>query len=302
MGIRATGWDPYFAPAESLLPADVVSLGYVLNVIEDPSEREHTLQEAFTLARVALLIAVRIEQGIETVPGHEYGLTTERGTFQKYYTQREFLEYIERTLGLHMYTPALGIGYVFKEREAEQAYVSRGPSEQASSWTVPRTVLDSVDVGKRLPGSLYVHRSAENSLPCALRDILRAAKCIAGDRLYDVTKISCEGRSVSLLAYPGFDHVGHPVLASATRISLITCSVGFRSYATWANPPVLHRKETLVCPDYPRYAEFAALTHQEEEAGLLSSAAIGTLSGWCALLTERGYRVEGHMLLRTIRG
>lgn len=35
-GIQASGWDPHYQPYTSPATADVVNLGYVLNVIEDP--------------------------------------------------------------------------------------------------------------------------------------------------------------------------------------------------------------------------------------------------------------------------
>ena len=38
-GIHTEGWDPHYRPSATLRPADVVNLGYVLNVIEDKEER-----------------------------------------------------------------------------------------------------------------------------------------------------------------------------------------------------------------------------------------------------------------------
>ena len=42
-GIEATEWDPHYQPNSRMAPADVVNLGYVINVIEDPVERAETL-------------------------------------------------------------------------------------------------------------------------------------------------------------------------------------------------------------------------------------------------------------------
>ena len=42
-------------------PADIVNLGYVVNVIEDPDERLATLQDAWHLAREVLVVAARLE-------------------------------------------------------------------------------------------------------------------------------------------------------------------------------------------------------------------------------------------------
>ena len=39
MGLAVSGWDPAFFPDEERTPADVVNLGYVVNVIEDSDDR-----------------------------------------------------------------------------------------------------------------------------------------------------------------------------------------------------------------------------------------------------------------------
>ena len=38
-GYEVAGWDPAFAPGAPKVSADVVNLGYVVNVIEDENER-----------------------------------------------------------------------------------------------------------------------------------------------------------------------------------------------------------------------------------------------------------------------
>ena len=38
-GVQAKGWDPRYFPDRELSPAQVVNLGYVVNVIEDTEER-----------------------------------------------------------------------------------------------------------------------------------------------------------------------------------------------------------------------------------------------------------------------
>ena len=42
MNIPATGWDPVFRPDARREPAEIVNLGFVLNVIEDARERDAT--------------------------------------------------------------------------------------------------------------------------------------------------------------------------------------------------------------------------------------------------------------------
>jgi hypothetical protein len=46
-GYDAKGWDPHFAPESPRLQADLVNLGFVINVIEDPAERIEALHGAF---------------------------------------------------------------------------------------------------------------------------------------------------------------------------------------------------------------------------------------------------------------
>lgn len=41
---------PYYAPHQELTPADIVNLGFVINVIEDYDERAEALRAAFALA------------------------------------------------------------------------------------------------------------------------------------------------------------------------------------------------------------------------------------------------------------
>src|SRR5262245_32809316 len=90
-GYTATGWDPAFRPDAHRAPADVVNLGYVLNVIEHPAERADVLRAAWELTRDLLVVAARLTNELPEVAGAEYGdgQLTKLGTFQKYYTQTE---------------------------------------------------------------------------------------------------------------------------------------------------------------------------------------------------------------------
>jgi hypothetical protein len=48
--LPATGWDPNFRPDADIIEADVVNIGFVINVIEDIDERIEALQKAYSLA------------------------------------------------------------------------------------------------------------------------------------------------------------------------------------------------------------------------------------------------------------
>jgi hypothetical protein len=115
--IRARGWDPHYAPEErGLQPADVVNLGYVLNVIEKPEERVQALRSAFALAQKALVVAVRVDRSLAGTDAEEYGdgVLTARDTFQKVFTQGEFQAYLENALGHRPQVVSLGVAYVFR--------------------------------------------------------------------------------------------------------------------------------------------------------------------------------------------
>src|SRR5437879_2976122 len=53
------GWDPVHRSGGLRREADVVNLGYVLNVIENPGERSQTLQQAWQLCRQLLVASVQ---------------------------------------------------------------------------------------------------------------------------------------------------------------------------------------------------------------------------------------------------
>jgi len=122
LGYSVSGWDPAFAPGEPLTPADVVNLGYVINVIESVSERAETLRKAWDLTQWVLVIAARLDWEANRLSSRPLndGVQTARGTFQKFYAQNELKTWIESTLQTTAHAAAPGIFYVFRDpREAE---------------------------------------------------------------------------------------------------------------------------------------------------------------------------------------
>src|SRR5262249_37633598 len=59
-GISCTGWDPAYRPDAPRQEADVVNLGYVLNVIENTEERASSLRNAWALCRQVLAVAAQV--------------------------------------------------------------------------------------------------------------------------------------------------------------------------------------------------------------------------------------------------
>lgn len=127
-GYQTAGWDPHFRSEGKLQKAVVVNLGFVLNVIEDPHERKVALIRAFSLAEKVLSVGVMLanENDVKGTPYGD-GFLTSRDTFQKYFTQREFIEYLESTTGVTAYAVGPGICFLFKSEELEQKFlISRG--------------------------------------------------------------------------------------------------------------------------------------------------------------------------------
>lgn len=125
-GHAADGWDPVHRPNTERRSADVVNLGYVLNVIEDPDERTQTLQAAWNLTASLLIVSARLTWDGRDLVGRPLGdgIITRTGTFQKFYEQTELADSIERTLGVKPHAAAPGIFYVFREEAAAQRFLA----------------------------------------------------------------------------------------------------------------------------------------------------------------------------------
>ncbi|MDH4478675.1 MAG: DNA phosphorothioation-associated putative methyltransferase [Rhodoferax sp.] len=124
-GIQAKGWDPHYAPSNDIETADVVNLGFVVNVIEDPAERAEAIHHSFAITAKVLAVSVML-YGPE-VPGKPYrdGYITSRKTFQKYFTQSELKDYLEHALGQQVFMVGPGIALIFADKDLEQQFNAR---------------------------------------------------------------------------------------------------------------------------------------------------------------------------------
>jgi DNA phosphorothioation-associated putative methyltransferase len=124
-GITVGGWDPHYAPENKIHSADVVNLGFVVNVIEDSAERIEAIHKAFALANKVLAVSVML-YGPEQ-PGKPFrdGFLTSRHTFQKYFSQGELKDYLEHALGQQVFMAGPGIALIFANKDAEQQFNAR---------------------------------------------------------------------------------------------------------------------------------------------------------------------------------
>jgi DNA phosphorothioation-associated putative methyltransferase len=156
-GHKISGWDPHFHPEGIRAKADIVNLGYVLNVIEDPDERRETLKEAFNLAQKLLIVAVRVDRSLQSDIEHEDGIVSSIKTFQKLYSQSEFKEYVESILGVKPQTASIGVVYIFKDEELCTEFVAR--RSYGSTGVVQLDLID--EFGKDRTAKQFIKKTEE---------------------------------------------------------------------------------------------------------------------------------------------
>jgi DNA phosphorothioation-associated putative methyltransferase len=125
-GLEVAFWDPVYHPQNTKRRADIVNLGYVLNVIEERKERDRVLRDAFKHADKILAVAAMVagKALVAQFTPYKDGVLTKRNTFQKYYTQSELRSYIETTLNTNAIAVSPGIFFVFKDEIEEQTFLS----------------------------------------------------------------------------------------------------------------------------------------------------------------------------------
>lgn len=142
LGADASGWDPHFATGTDLRAADAVNLGFVLNVIEDPSERQTALRTAWGLATRVLVVGVLVA-GRSAWEKHRLfrdGVVTSRGTFQKHFTQEEVCAFVGAVSGRDPIAMAPGIVLVFRRDEDEQEFLARRQARKQRRPALARVV------------------------------------------------------------------------------------------------------------------------------------------------------------------
>jgi DNA phosphorothioation-associated putative methyltransferase len=123
-GLNINGWDPVHKAEGNKTKSDIVNLGFVLNVIEDQTERSDTLKQAFDHSNKLLIVSVMLtnESKQEQYKPYKDGVITKWQTFQKYYSQTQIREYIEATLNTKTVTFGQGIIAIFKNNQFEELF------------------------------------------------------------------------------------------------------------------------------------------------------------------------------------
>lgn len=192
LGYQIDGWDPSHRPGAVMRSADVVNLGYVVNVIEHRAERRDTLQRAWGLAQQVLIVSARLTWEARDLEGrpHADGLVTRAGTFQKFYEQAELADWIEDALGEKAIAAAPGIFYVFRDSAraheflATRAYTYR-PRVRIDPHAVYEAhqhilapLLDFLSVHARPPRKGELDGAADDAIREQFTTIARATNLI----------------------------------------------------------------------------------------------------------------------------
>lgn len=164
MGFEAHAWDPAYFPTNPQVPADLVNIGYVLNVIEDPAERVEALVGAWTYARRVLLVStlMRGDEKYNHVERHADGIVTRRNTFQKFFEPNEIHGLIETALDVEAIPLCLGVYVVFRDPCDAQSFLSHRS----------RRDIDWGNISRRLGAPIVRRRPAVEALYAAHKDLL----------------------------------------------------------------------------------------------------------------------------------
>ena len=130
LGVAATGWDPHHGGDRPDAPRDVVTLTYVINVIENPAERHAVLSDAWSLTEHCLVVSTRLVWERKQVTGTAIGdgTLTRRNTFQHLFSPAELRSLVESVTGVRALSPVPGVVYAFRHDSDRLAYLARRAS------------------------------------------------------------------------------------------------------------------------------------------------------------------------------
>ncbi|HCH2708206.1 TPA: DNA phosphorothioation-associated putative methyltransferase [Vibrio parahaemolyticus] len=163
-------------------------------------------------------------------------------------------------------------------------------------------LVSDIKVGKQLPDAVYLHRDAFSALPNVMAQFIPAvAKAVSLEEdNWNLVKLFKKEFRLSLLHYPDFYTHSYPALQQSLNVDLSKLSHKITSYQDSDNPPILHRKETMILPESECYEHFRTLTQEGENAGLYeNSRLIGFKRSWENLIARHGYELVDGRLFRT---
>ena len=220
-GIECWGWDPYHKKSGVKRHADVVNLGFVLNVIENISERIETLKEAYSYSNKLLVISVMLEAEANYVSGQPFGdgFKSSTGTFQKFYDNKEALEFIYSSLGRQAVPVGAGTYFIFRNDQDELAFLEQRSSsrisiEDITKWALPSDKNQRIyERHKDLFRNFWTEALKKGRLPrknetsiaeeitSTIGSIAKAYKIIADEKRTSNLEIAAQKRKKDLLLF-----------------------------------------------------------------------------------------------------
>lgn len=165
-----------------------------------------------------------------------------------------------------------------------------------------KELVNSLTIGKKLPDSIYFHKDTFSEVPNALSKFIKVvAKALKiEDDNWNLVKVFRKDFRLSLLNYPLFFEDSYPALEQSVNVDLTKLSHRITKYSEQENPPILHRKETMISKDHEFYDQFCMLTQEGEAAGLYdNSRMIGFKNSWQRLISKHGYELVDGRLFRS---
>ena len=165
-----------------------------------------------------------------------------------------------------------------------------------------KELVNSLTVGKKLPDSIYLHKDAFSDAPEILSKFIKAvAKALKiEDEQWNLVKVFRKDFRLSLLNYPSFFEESYPALEQSVNVDLNKLSHRVTSYSKQENPPILHRKETMIPKGHESYEHFCMITQEGESIGLYdNSRMIGFKNSWERLIAKHGYELVDGRLFRS---
>jgi DNA phosphorothioation-associated putative methyltransferase len=261
LGYEATGWDPTHQPLARKNAANIVNLGYVVNVIEEPAERADTLRQAWELAQDLLIVSARMIWESRDLTGRVLGdgLVTRTGTFQKFFEQHELADWIKKTLGTQPIAAAPGVFYVFRDSSAEQRFLaSRVYTRRPRTTITPaamyeaneailRPLFDFMSVHARAPKPTELFTDDLAAIKENLGSLGRAQRLVRQVTEDDYWKRISTQRRSELLIYIALSRFGR-----RPRFSHLDSSLAFDircSFGTYRDACEQADKMLLACGD-----------------------------------------------------
>ena len=131
-------------------------------------------------------------------------------------------------------------------------------------------LVKQVIIGKKLPDAIYLHKAAFAHVPEPLTKFISiVAKALKiPEEKWDLVKLQRKHFGLSLLSYPTFFTDFYPALHTSITVDLSKLSHKVTHYDQSDNPPILHRKETMLHPSHESCELFKAITDEGDRKRL----------------------------------